>query len=218
MGTHMGHRRRMREKYEKYGESVFDTHQLLEMLLFSYVSRLDTNPAAHDLLETVSEKGLFSVTKDDLTRVRGVGNATADGIKLSADTVRRIICDDIESAGLDNEFRLKTYIYLRFLGRKYESVAVIYLSAKDRVLDFVTAPGLKDPAAFSAETGERAKALGAARIIVCHSHGDKPVEPSVEDLYITEYMKNKAKENGHPVPEQYIVSETDCAECRTENG
>lgn len=78
--THSNHRARMTEKYEKHGESVFETHQLLEMLLFSFVSRTDTNPTAHGILESFPGCELFSKSTAELTEADGVGAATAKGM------------------------------------------------------------------------------------------------------------------------------------------
>ena len=58
---HKNHRQRMREKYEKHGADLFETHQLLEMLLFHSMRQGDTNPTAHNLLNA-HPKGAGGVT------------------------------------------------------------------------------------------------------------------------------------------------------------
>ena len=50
---HEGHRERLREKLVSHRESLTDI-QALEMLLFNSISRKDTNPLAHDLLDSGS--------------------------------------------------------------------------------------------------------------------------------------------------------------------
>lgn len=47
---HTGHRQRMRERFEQVGLSGFAIHEILEMLLFPAISRINTNPIAHKLL------------------------------------------------------------------------------------------------------------------------------------------------------------------------
>ena len=44
---HGGHRERMKDKYIKFGLEIFEPHEVLEMILFYAVPRVDTNPLAH---------------------------------------------------------------------------------------------------------------------------------------------------------------------------
>ena len=47
---HVGHRARMRRKFLSYGSRIFDTYELLEMLLYHAIPYKDTNPVAKRLL------------------------------------------------------------------------------------------------------------------------------------------------------------------------
>ena len=47
---HVGHRARMRRKFLSYGPRIFDTYELLEMLLYHVIPYKDTNPIAKRLL------------------------------------------------------------------------------------------------------------------------------------------------------------------------
>ena len=44
---HQGHRKRMRERFLKTELNGFHAHEVLELLLFYGVPRVDTNPLAH---------------------------------------------------------------------------------------------------------------------------------------------------------------------------
>ena len=50
MSVHDGHRQRLKERFCKEGLDNFDEHQVLELLLFYCIPRVDTNPIAHALL------------------------------------------------------------------------------------------------------------------------------------------------------------------------
>ena len=43
---HEGHRSRMLSKLSLYGQRIFDTYELLEMLLYRVIPYKDTNPNA----------------------------------------------------------------------------------------------------------------------------------------------------------------------------
>ena len=76
---HKDHRKRMREKFTKIGLSAFRDHEILEMLLFYTVPRRDTNETGHNLLkEFGSLGGVFSASKQELCKVEGIGDASAE--------------------------------------------------------------------------------------------------------------------------------------------
>ena len=80
---HQGHRSRMREKLSQHGQFIFDTYELLEMLLYQTIPYRDTNPIAKNLLYAFG--GLDAVLRADadrLTQVVGVGEKTAELISM----------------------------------------------------------------------------------------------------------------------------------------
>lgn len=212
---HENHRKRMKEKYERYGEDVFDTHQLLEMLMYAYVTRVDTNPAAHSLLRNFGGMKLFSAETEELKTVNGVGSATADGLRISLDTVRRIMCDGLEEKGLDNDFKIRTYCYLKLLGKPYECVYRMVLSKRNRVIEWVPIPeGVRADSAFVKELARSVISVSGNRLILCHSHGEESATPSVEDLYITEYLSRELFSYGISLEDQYVITTDNCVSCK----
>ena len=78
---HKGHRMRMRSKLETYGPRIFDTYELLEMLLYYVIPYKDTNPIAKRLLDAFgSLDGVLSADPKDLAEVDGIGGRCADFI------------------------------------------------------------------------------------------------------------------------------------------
>ncbi len=76
--VHTGHRGRMRDKFIRHGADVFDTHELLEMLLYYVIPYKDTNPMAHRLLERFSTlDGVFHASCEQLCEVSGIGQSVA---------------------------------------------------------------------------------------------------------------------------------------------
>ena len=75
---HHGHRSRMTEKLANHGPHIFNTYELLEMLLYGTIPYKDTNPIAKRLLDRFgSLDGVLSATEDELCTVDGVGGAAA---------------------------------------------------------------------------------------------------------------------------------------------
>ena len=76
---HIGHRQRMRRKLFEYSRRVFDTYELLEMLLYYSVKLRDTNPISKALLQRFSSlNGVLHAQYDELLTVSGVGKKSAE--------------------------------------------------------------------------------------------------------------------------------------------
>ena len=77
MGTHDGHRQRLKTEFLARPDS-FPDHKLLELLLFYANPRSDTNPLAHELLDRFgSLAGVLDATPEELQKVKGVGEHAA---------------------------------------------------------------------------------------------------------------------------------------------
>ena len=71
--SHAGHRERMRLRFQKSGLESFQPHEILELLLFYALPRVDTNPIAHDLIaEFHSLSGVLDADIQDLKRINGI--------------------------------------------------------------------------------------------------------------------------------------------------
>ena len=85
-GVHDGHRARMRAKLAEHGQRIFDTYELLEMLLYHAIPRGDVNPLAKRLLfEFGSLDGVLSASREELMTVGGVGECVASLITAVGD-------------------------------------------------------------------------------------------------------------------------------------
>lgn len=84
--VHNGHRARMRAKLLKHTEIIFDTYELLEMLLYSVISYKDTNPVAKRLLDEFgSLEATLSADPEDIARVDGIGERAAELVKAAGE-------------------------------------------------------------------------------------------------------------------------------------
>ena len=79
---HDGHRERMRVKLITHGQKIFDTYELLEMLLYYVIPYKDTNPISKRLLYTFGGlDGVFKASREELLEVSGIGERAADLIE-----------------------------------------------------------------------------------------------------------------------------------------
>ncbi len=91
--THEGHRKRMWKKYLEHGIRVFEEHELLEMLLFIMLPRVNTNETAHKLLDQFgSLHGVFTASLNTLKDFKGLGPNSAMVLKFIGDIANYISC------------------------------------------------------------------------------------------------------------------------------
>lgn len=88
---HTGHRQRMRTKLLSFGPKIFDSYELLEMLLYSAIPYRDTNPTAKMLLMQFGDlAGVLRATPEELMTVSGVGERAA-GLLRAVGRIAEII-------------------------------------------------------------------------------------------------------------------------------
>jgi len=49
--------------------------------------------------------------------------------------------------------------------------------------------------------------------VLCHNHTNNEKSPSVEDIYLTGYLKKALSEKDFSLLAHYIITGTDCIEC-----
>lgn len=85
---HAGHRSRMRKRFLREGLGGFADHEVLELLLFYALPRLDVNPMAHALMDKFgSLPQVLDAPEEELCTVRGVGPKTARFLTLIPDVL-----------------------------------------------------------------------------------------------------------------------------------
>lgn len=86
---HGGHRERLIDKFVSYPDSLSD-HELLEMMLFSFIPRKNTNGIAHNLLSRFGTiENVFSCSPEELITIEGIGKKTAYAIALCGKLYRK---------------------------------------------------------------------------------------------------------------------------------
>ena len=87
---HDGHRARMLKRFAEYPDS-FSDHELVEIMLYPVLKRVDTNPVAHKLLNSFKTlNNIFNATPEQLKLVKGVGDRTADYLSLTGIMIKRL--------------------------------------------------------------------------------------------------------------------------------
>jgi len=186
---HKGHRERLKQRFLEEGLDNFTDIQVLELLLFYAIPRSDTNPLAHALLDHFgSLSQVLEADVEELKKVRGIGDHAATLLALVIDLCRYYqvnyaqrteILATLEDCG--------KYLVPRFFGRTRETVFLLCLDAKCKVLCCKEiGEGSVNTAAISVrKVVETALAANATTVVLAHNHPSGIAVPSNEDIQTT---------------------------------
>jgi DNA repair protein RadC len=209
------HRDRLRVKFTRRGADAFDDYELLELILFQALPRIDTKPIAKALLakfETLAEVVAAPVEK--LTTVKGIGPSAAQHLKILQQVSIRIGKSSVINRPVLSSWNaLLDYCRaaMQFEGR--EQFRVLFLDRKNRLLaDEVMGRGTVDRApVYPREIVRRALVHEATAIILVHNHPSGDPTPSRQDITLTASIIETAKAINVVVHDHLIVGREDVA-------
>ena len=184
---HGGHRARMRAKLISYGNEIFDTYELLEMLLYNVIPGMDMNPTAKRLLRKFGNiNGVLSAEADEPALVEGVGAECAELIRAVGELGGLIGVELCEMNGKSfTRYTDAGEYFARYFGDGEDyRVAVAFLDNAMRILGVNTLFSGLDYGNGKVEIGKivrRALDLKATSVITSHNHPFGPLFPTPED-------------------------------------
>lgn len=96
---HDGHRKRIQEKLIKHDGDIFESYELLEMLLFFRLPYKNTNPIAKKLLHRFgSLRGVFDARAEELREISGIGERCSEFL-VGVGELFYVESDDASSGG-----------------------------------------------------------------------------------------------------------------------
>ena len=213
MSIHDGHRQRLKDRFLREGLDHFDELYVLELLLFYCIPRKDTNPIAHSLLDHFgSFTQVMEATAEELQKVKGVGNHTATLVTLTTAVgryyaVKRATSVDI----LDSTTKCGRYLMHRFFGRRNETVFLLCLDAKCKVLCCrEVGEGSVNSANIPVRrVVEMALAANATTAIIAHNHPSGVALPSAEDVATTRRLARALDAVEITLADHIIVADED---------
>lgn len=188
--VHKDHRSRMRNKFSKKKFDGWEEHEILEMLLFYAIPRVNTNPIAHRLIDTFGcLSNVLDASVEDLQNVEGVGQSAAVYLKALGEVpgvYRR-------SKWVDNRKNLSSVANMSnfcidYLDNELEEVfAVITLDSQYNLKNKeIISRGLVNFVPVSIrKIAEIALRTNASYVVLCHNHPSGLPTPSREDIELT---------------------------------
>ena len=208
---HKGHRERLKEKFITFGPEIFSDHELLEMLLFFSIPRVNTNDLAHKLIEKHgSLNAVLTTPIDQLMLTEGISKGSAILIPLTGALMTRARQKPIS--------KRKKYSNLREVGEMLteyyrnlhcERFCALYFDASMRLIEIsVIAEGAIGEASVTPSRRAREAVLkGASGVIVAHNHPLGISSLSSSDRNLTHVIEASLAAVEIPLIEHIVVGE-----------
>lgn len=206
-----GHRRRLKDKYLERGIDSLTDSELVELLLTLSTPRADTKPMARAALERFGGlRGVLEAEADQWAEIPGLGRRNILALKLVHDTARRFLRDRLTGRPfLSSPRAVFDYLYHSLRDRRTEAVKIIFLDAKDAVLDQAE-PFSGGPSSGGVDLTvivRLAIETGAVGVVMVHNHPSGRTEPSTDDQRLTRSLVIALASVGVRLVDHLIIGE-----------
>ena len=213
MGTHEGHRERLRTAYIDGGFESMSDYNTLELLLFYAIPRRDTNEIAHALLDRFGElDNVLNASIDELQSIDGIGRNAAVLINLIRPLSRKAaVLKSSNIRCISDSADLEAYLSPRFLHETEEIVIMLCLDSKNSIICCreVNRGVVNATDVCIRKIVETAIFNKASSVIIAHNHPGGFAIPSREDDMTTMQIKQALHTVGIRLADHMIIAEND---------
>ncbi len=204
-----GHRDRLRERFNSAGPDALADYELLELLLYRFVPRVDTKPIAKGLLQKFgSISAVLGASERELTQISKIGVSAALDIKVVAAIAQLSLKSEIsEKTVLSSWSSVIDYCTASMAHEKIEQFRILFLDKKNKlIVDEVQQKGTVDHTpVYPREVIKRALELSSSALILVHNHPSGDPTPSRADIDMTKTIIESAAPMGIVVHDHIII-------------
>lgn len=204
-----GHRERLRTRFLAGGHTAMPEYELLELVLFNAIPRIDVKPLAKRLLATFGDlSGVIAASEHRLTNVEGANARVYYHLRLIEAFSHRmgqakVLQRDVVTSWDD----LVTYCRTVMAHRETEQFRVLYLNRKNVLIsDEAQGEGTVDHVpVYPREVAKRSLELNASSVILVHNHPSGDTTPSDSDIDMTLQVQCACQAIGVAVHDHVII-------------
>mgnify|MGYP000353809071 CR=1 FL=1 len=194
---YLGHRERLRDRFQKAGAAGLKDYELLELLLTYAIPRKDVKPYAKALIRRFkSLGGVLDANQKEIEEVEKIGPISSTLIRLVKEICGEYLAEKMKGKeAVSSPRAVLDFARMKLSGLPHEAFMAIFLNAKNRVLDYeILQEGTVDRTViYPRRVVERALAHKAAGIIFVHNHPSGDAQPSPEDKNLTRTLMEAAR-------------------------
>lgn len=207
---YLGHRERVRERFNKLGGEAFSDAELLELVLHVCIPRRDTKELAKSLLKRFgSFSAVLAAPPERLAEFAGLGDVTVTHLRVFQAAAQRFGRDRIvvDQPILSSWSALIDYCRSAMAFEDIEQFRVLFLDKRNRLIaDEVQQTGTVDHTpVYPREVIKRALELSATALILVHNHPSGDPTPSSADVQMTRQIHDIAKPLGISLHDHVII-------------
>jgi DNA repair protein RadC len=209
---HVGHRKRLRDRFRKGGADALPDYELIELILFRALPQGDTKPLAKALLARFgSFPEVLNASDARLREVSGVGERVVDELKLVRVAALRLMQSQIVGRTVLGSWQaVLDYCRAAQGFDEKEQFRILFLDKRNQLIaDEVQQTGTVDHTpVYIREVVKRALELSSSALILVHNHPSGDPTPSAADISMTRQIVAAARPLGVQVHDHIIVGRT----------
>lgn len=194
---HSGHRERVWKKFSDFGINVFNEHEILEILLYLMLPRVNTNTIAHRLIDKFgSLKNVLLALPEELQMVDGIGKNAALQLRFIGELknymsqTKSPVRESFASSEVVSE-----YCVNHFKDKPKECMSVLMLDDKYALLHVHDiSSDMPNHIHFEyREVFAQIIKYDCRKVVIAHNHIVGTAEPSDDDLKLTREFSDVLK-------------------------
>ena len=213
-----GHRERLRQRFLAGGHAAMPEYELLELLLFNAIPRIDVKPLAKTLLATFGDlNGVVAASKHRLLQVPGVTDKVYLQLRIAEAFAHRMARAKVmERSVISSWEALIDYCRTVMAHRDTEQFRILFLDTKNVLIaDEEQAKGtVNHVPVYPREVARRALELNASSIILVHNHPSGDPTPSRADIDMTARIETACEAIGVTVHDHVVIGKAEEASFR----
>jgi len=209
----VGHRKRVRERFLELDTDNLSDYELLEMILFLVIPRIDVKPIAKLLLKQFgSLRQVFLSIKEDTRDIKlspSIKKNLAYTITLISKIHQKLLISEVKQGTvIEGWDALISYLQNQIGHIKHEQFLTLYLDSRHRLIKSVEfgSGTIDESTVYVREIIKNALDTGSVNMILVHNHPSGNTTPSKNDIDLTTTICNAAKMVGIRVYDHIIIS------------
>jgi DNA repair protein RadC len=185
----VGHRQRLKDKFQQRCIEAFTDAEVLELLLILGTPRKDCKEQSRDLLQHFgSLPKVLEASGSEIQKVKGVGPNNTFALHFLHAVARRYLKHRLhEKQYLHSSRQVADYLIHSMRDLQHEVMTVVFLDSAHAIIDTrVVARGtVATNTIYPRELVKLELELNASAMVVAHNHPSGNLEPSIQDHQLT---------------------------------
>ncbi len=206
---HIGHRKRLKERFSQNEPQSFSDYELLELALFQSIPRRDVKPLAKDLITKFENfNQLINADRDKILSVKGATEPVYLQLRIMKEMLNRVFVERVKNKNVISSWSpLLEYLKFNMGCLKLEKFRVLFLNKKNVLIaDDVMATGTIDQTpVYPREIVKKSLFHEAGALILVHNHPSGNTKPSNADIDLTAQIVSACKTVNVTVHDHVII-------------